>query len=104
MVLERDAVDRRLDRRVEQLGDEDQEQAADEQRALEAAVAEPEADRRGRREDDQLLPERILVARRRGQAFQGVPGCVQKTLKSGLPLVRTFFRQLGVASVNSSSS
>ena len=67
VVVERYAVDGRLDRGIEQLDDQDQQHAADQQRALDAGLAEAQPERHQHRGEQQLLPERVLVARRRGE-------------------------------------
>ena len=91
MVLERDAVDRRLDCRVEQLDDQHQDQAADEQRALDAGVAQPERERREQGDQDQLLAEGVFVPGGGGEPGERILRRVQDPAKARFPLVRVFF-------------
>jgi hypothetical protein len=108
VVLERDAVDGGFDRGVEQLDDQHQDQAGDQQGALDPGVAEPEGDRRQQRDQDQLLAEGILVAGRGGEAGKRVARRVDDALQAGLALEGAFGLRLllyvGIPSVNSSSS
>ena len=90
MVLEGNAIDRGLHRRIEQLHDQHQQHARDHQRPAGAAGRQEE--RRGNedRRKQYLLPKRILVAERRGESVERVEKCVEDALQPGLPLVRTF--------------
>ena len=61
-MLDGDAVERSLDRGVEQLDDQHEKQAADQRRAFEPAVAEPECEGSEDRDQEELLAESIFVA------------------------------------------
>ena len=102
-MLDGDAIEGGLDRGVEQLDDQHEQQAADQRRALEAGAAEPECERSEDRDQDEFLAEGILVAGGRSEAGQRIAGGVQDPLKPGFPLVGTFV-YVGIPSVNSNSS
>ena len=101
-MLERDAIDGGLDRRVDQLDDQHEEQAADEQRALDAGVAQPEGERREQRDGRELQAEGNFVTRRGSKAGERVLGSGDDALGAGLAFVRAFY--VGIPSVNISSS
>ena len=109
MVLERDPVDGGLDGGVQQLHDQHQDQAADEQRAFHAGIAQPERERRKEHHQDELLAERVFVLRCGGEPRQRVMRGVEDPAQPGLPLVGAlwlpvFLLYVGIPSVNSSSS
>jgi len=80
VILEGDAVDRRLDRRVEELDDEHEQHAADEERPLHSRGSDPERGRNEERRQDQLLPEGVFVAQRLAQAGNRVARCAEDAL------------------------
>ena len=88
MVLGGDAVDHRLDGGIEQFDDEDQQQAADQQRPLDAVVAEIQAQRQQHRHQQQFLAERRLVAPGIPQAVAGIKRGVPDAPEAAAALVR----------------
>jgi len=60
-MLKGDAIDRRFDRGVRELDDQNQHQAADQQRAFDAGIAEPKRKRREHRKQNELEAERAFL-------------------------------------------
>jgi hypothetical protein len=61
MALQANTVHCRLDGAVEQLDDQDQQHRRREQRALDAAVPEPQPERQRQAGEQQLLAKRLLL-------------------------------------------
>src|SRR5687768_15487560 len=102
-MFEGDAVDGGLDRRVDQLDDQHEEQAAEQQRALDAAVAEPEGERREQRHHGELEAKGDFVPRGGGEAGERILDRGEDAPQAGFSFMRAFF-YVGIPSVNSSSS
>lgn len=84
-----DAVDRRFDRRVEQLGHEHEQHRVDEQRNLNERRRQRHRDQHQHRCERKLLPERRFVSERAGQSRERVEQRVPDSNQAGLALVRS---------------
>src|SRR4029453_6995526 len=74
-----DAIGKFLNRRVQQLDDQDEHDDANEREALPNLLGHQEGKRDGKDETNQLLAESLLTARGGEQAVPGIDGGAQKS-------------------------
>src|SRR5262249_17121971 len=90
MVVERDAVDGRLDRRVQEFHHQHEKHRCDENRTLEPVAAEPQPRGHEKSGHDELLTERGLVAHGGGEALERIARRAEDPSQPGLALVGAF--------------
>src|SRR5262249_42652077 len=89
VVLQRDPVDGGLNRRIEELDDEDQEHARDHERLFRPAHVKEKSGGNEHDGEQTLLPERVLVPEGGRHALQGIAERVPQAPYPGLALEGT---------------
>src|SRR5690554_2546781 len=89
MIVERDSVDGRFDRGIEQLDDQNEQYRRHQHRLFHTALAQPQAERDQHCSEQQLLPESIFVQERRREPVERIVEGIPDTPQPGLSLVWT---------------
>src|SRR5882762_414865 len=96
VIFQGNPVDRGLQRRIEQLHDQHQQDTRDHQRSLGSAYGDEEGRRNQQRCKQAFLAERIFVPKRGGHALERIAERVPQALYPGLALEVTFLHSLFV--------